>query len=319
MSRPITIDPDWFAPNAAPEGTREHAQALIAQAKAAPDIWALGPATVRERRKQGFTAFVIEPKSARAETLTIDGPAGPIALRVIAPERPTAVYLHLHSGGWTLGSNDQDDPRLERLATELGLACLSVEYRLAPENPYPAGPDDCEAAALWVAREGPRRFGVERLLIGGESAGAHLSVVTLLRLRDRHGLTPFAAANLTAGSYDLGLTPSARRATEKFVLNGRDIRMFAANYLQNGEDLDDPDVSPLYADLAGLPPAIFTVGTRDPLVDDTLFMAARWVAAGNEAELSVWPGSGHVHTSLPEPNAAPAFGRIMEFLRGRSG
>ena len=319
MPRTLTIDPAWFAPEAAPEGTREHARTLIAQAKEAPDIWALGPAAVRERRRQGLTAFVIEPRSARAEALTVEGPAGPIPLRVIAPEQPSAVYLHIHSGGWTLGSNDQDDPRLERLATELGLACLSVEYRLAPEHPYPAGPDDCEAAALWVAREAARRFGVDRLLIGGESAGAHLAVVTLLRLRDRHGLTPFAAANLTAGSYDLGLTPSARRAKEKFVLNGRDIRMFVANYLQNGEDPSDPDISPLYAGLAGLPPAIFTVGTRDPLIDDTLFMAARWAAAGNDAELSVWPGSGHVHTSLPEPNAAPAFERVMRFLSGGSG
>ncbi len=317
MSRPIMIDPAWFATGAAPEATVAYAESLIAQGRSAPDIWSLGPAEVRLRRRAGMTPFVTEPKSARAEVVSIDGPRGPIPLRIIAPENPVAVYLHFHSGGWTLGESDQDDPRLERLATECGFACVSVEYRLAPEDPYPAGPDDCEAAALWLVREAPGRFGVDRLMIGGESAGAHLSAVTMLRLRDRHGLTPFSKANLAAGSYDLGLTPSARRSEkDKFVLGTRDLRMFAANYLQNGEDLSDPDVSPLYADVSGLPPAIFTVGTRDPLIDDTLFLAARWIAAGNQAELSVWPGSGHVHTSLPEPNAAPAFERVMAFLKG---
>jgi acetyl esterase/lipase len=315
MTRPITIDPAWFEPDAAPAGTRQLAQTLIDQARAAPDTWSLGPAAVRERRKRGLTPFICEPKSARAKTLAIDGPAGPLELRIIAPDRPTGAYLHIHGGGWNLGSSDQDDPRLERLAAGLGLACVAVEYRLAPEHPYPAGPDDCEAAALWLAREAPGAFGTDRLLIGGESAGAHLSVVTLLRLRDRHGLTPFAGANLTAGSYDLGLTPSARRSgADKLVLATRDLRLFAANYLQNGESLTDPDVSPLYADLRGLPPAIFTVGTRDPLLDDTLFMAARWIAAGNRAELSVWPGSAHVHTALPDPNAEPALAAIEAFL-----
>ncbi|MFC3692419.1 alpha/beta hydrolase [Chenggangzhangella methanolivorans] len=315
--KPLTIDPAVFAEGAAPEGTEALARKLIAQASLAPDTWALGPAEVRARRAKGLTPFIVEPKSARAETILVPGPAGEVPVRVIAPEDPTALYLHFHSGGWTLGTCDQDDPRLERLATELGFACLSVDYRLAPEHPYPAGPDDCEAAALWVAREAKQKFGVETLLIGGESAGAHLTAVTLVRLRDRHGLTPFARANLTAGSFDMSLTPSARAfGNQKLVLGTRDIRMFAANFLQNGEDLRDPDVSPLYADLAGLPPAIFTVGVRDPLLDDTLFMAARWVAAGNQAELQVWPGSAHVFTSLPDPNAEPAYAKVMAFLRG---
>ena len=315
--KPIVLDPAVFAPGAAPAGTDDLARRLIAQASLAPDPWSLGPAEIRARRSKGLTPFVVEPKSARAETIRIPGPAGEIPIRVIAPETPSAVYLHFHSGGWTLGTADQDDPRLERLASELGFACLSVDYRLAPENPYPAGPDDCEAAALWVAREAKARFGAETLLIGGESAGAHLTAVTLVRLRDRHGLTPFARANLTAGSFDMSLTPSARAfGNQKLILGTRDLRIFAANFLQNGEDLRDPDVSPLYADLSGLPPAIFTVGTRDPLVDDTLFMASRWVAAGNAAELSVWPGSAHVLTSLSEPNAGPAFERVMAFLKG---
>ena len=96
-------------------------------------------------------------------------------MRIIAPENPRGVYLHIHGGGWTWGTADEQDPWLDRLAERCGLAVVSVEYRLAPENPYPAAPDDCEAAALWLIREAESRFGTSRLFIGGESAGAHLS------------------------------------------------------------------------------------------------------------------------------------------------
>ncbi|MFD1331029.1 alpha/beta hydrolase [Methylopila musalis] len=309
----LTVDPALFrAP--APEETERLNARLIRGAAAAPDPWTIGPEAVRARRRDGLTPFIGEPRSARAETVTVPGPGGPLALRIIAPAEPRGVYLHIHGGGWTFGSADQDDPRLDELADGLGLACVSVEYRLAPLHPYPAAPDDCEAAALWLAAEAERRFGTGRLLIGGESAGAHLAAVTLLRLRDRHGLTPFRAANLTAGCYDLGLTPSARAGAATPVLTTRDLRMFTGHFLQGGEDRAAPDVSPLHADLAGLPPAIFTVGTRDPLVDDTLFMAARWAAAGGEAELKLWPGSAHVHVALPDPNAGPARAAIAAFL-----
>jgi acetyl esterase len=316
MPRPLAIDPAAFARGAVPEGTARLADELAALAETAPDNWSIGPAAVRERRRQGLSVFLSEPRSDRAQAIEIDGPAGRIPLRVIAPERPAGVYLHIHGGGWAFGDNQQDDPRLERLARTAGLACVSVDYRLAPEHPYPAGPDDCEAAALWLVRSARERFGTERLTIGGESAGAHLSVVTLLRLRDRHGLTPFVAANLVAGCYDLALAPSARNCRERLILSLRDLRMFAAHYLQGGEDPRAPDVSPLYADLAGLPPALFTIGTRDPLVDDSLFMAARWTAAGGDAELSVWPGSVHVFTALPDPQAEPALAAIDRFLAG---
>ena len=147
--------------------------------------------------------------SPRAKVIEIDGPGGPIPLRIIAPANPTGVYLHIHGGGWTWGTADEQDPWLDRLAERCGLAVVSVEYRLAPENPYPAAPDDCEAAALVG---GPRSAGPLRHRIASSSAAnrpARIWLgVTLLRLRDRHGLTPFRGANLFAGCYDLTLTPS---------------------------------------------------------------------------------------------------------------
>ena len=208
---------------------------------------------------------------------------------------------------------------LERFADNAGMACVSVEYRLAPENPYPAGPDDCEAAALWVVREGTKRFGTTKLAIGGESAGGHLSAVTLLRLRDRHKLTPFSAALMNYGCFDLGMTPSARRwGDEKLVLNTASIVGFRKCFLPPGTDMTDPDVSPLYADLRGMPAALFTVGTRDALLDDSLFMAPRWLAAGNVAELALYPGACHGFVSIDVRAArrgGDADGAVSEALR----
>jgi len=311
---PLTIDPALLDPAAIPAETRKLNQEIVARLEAEPV--GLTIPEIRVRRLQGLGAFPLVPKSPRAEVISIDGPGGKLELRVIAPNAPRGVYLHIHGGGWSIGTNDQLDPVLERLADECGLACVSLDYRLAPEHPYPAGPDDCEAAALWLVREGAQRFSATHLSIGGESAGAHLSVVTLLRLRDRHNITPFSAAILNYGCYDLGMTPSARRwGDEKLVLNTPAVVAFSKSFLPPGTDTSDPDVSPLYADLRDMPAALFTVGTRDALLDDSLFMAPRWVAAGNLAELALYPGACHGFVSIDFPQRAEAVTRIVEFLK----
>ncbi|MFD2251366.1 acetyl esterase/lipase [Pseudochelatococcus lubricantis] len=300
--------------------TRKLNTAIVDLINAAPDQWSLPPQEVRDLRAQGRGAFPAPILSPRARTVEIPGPRGAIPLRIVEPrDSARGAFLHIHGGGWTFGTADGQDARLERFADNLGLVAISVEYRLAPEHPYPAGPDDCEAAALWLAREGAALFGAERLFIGGESAGAHLSLVTLLRLRDRHGLSPFSGAVLTAGCFDLGLTPSVRHwGEEKLVLNTRDIEKFVESYLGGpelgGHDPRHPDISPLYADLSGLPPAHLIVGTRDPLVDDTLFLHTRWVAAGNRAELAVWTGGAHVFVVFPGTLADRALARSEAFL-----
>lgn len=311
------LDPALFAPAAADSESTALNARIVEMLSALPDQWSFPLDVVRQRRREGRGPFPAMPRSPRAETVTIRGPGGALDLRVIAPERPRGVYLHIHGGGWTWGTADEQDPWLEQLAENCGFACVSVEYRLAPEHPYPAAPDDCEAAALWLTREAASRFGTTKLAIGGESAGAHLALTTLLRLRDRHGTMPFAGAVLTAGCFDLSLTPSARNwGSEKLILNTRDITIFADNYC--GPDLDRraPDVSPLQADLSGLPPALISVGTRDPLLDDSLFLAGRWAAAGNRGDLVVWPGGCHVFTRFSTALARAALARIDSFVAG---
>src|SRR5260370_4479654 len=152
----------------------------------------------------------------------------------------------------------------------------------------PICPDDCEAAALWLVENGRREFGSEALTIGGESAGGHLTAVTILRLRDRHGYTGWRGANIVYGAFDLAMTPSQRQfGNTRLVLRTIDITQFYNAFLPTVTDRRVPDISPLYGDLKGLCPALFTAGTRDALLDDTLLMHARCGAAANDSELAL--------------------------------
>lgn len=310
-------DPALFAESAISEETRTINAAIVAMMNTMPEWWEVGAAAFRAARARGEGPFPAAVKSERARVIEIDGPGGTIALRVIAPKGAArGLYLHIHGGGWVLGGADQQDLLLERFADGAGLACVSVEYRLAPEHPYPAAPDDCEAAALWLLANGEREFGAKVFTIGGESAGAHLSAVTLLRLRDKHGFTDCAGANLVFGAFDLAMTPSARAfGNERLVLRTLDIEKFIEAFLQNGENPRAPDISPLFADLAGLGPALFTIGTRDALLDDSLFMHARWAAAGNASELAIYPGGAHGFVAFPGALSAASLDKQTAFLR----
>ncbi|MFE1320654.1 alpha/beta hydrolase [Kitasatospora phosalacinea] len=225
---------------------------------------------------------------------------GGVRVRVLDPGAPEGVLLHLHGGGWAFGSADGQDERLWELARRARLAVVSVDYRLAPEHPHPAGPEDCEAAARWLAEA---EFGTRRLLIGGESAGAHLAVLTLLRLRDGGGpVHAYRAAHLAFGPYDLAMTPSQRDFGDRSLLsNTRSLEASYAMYSPGtgpGERRD-PALSPLYADLTGLPPARLVVGTEDPLLDDSVLLARRWQDAGGTARLDVVAGAMHGFTLYP--------------------
>lgn len=281
-----------------------------------PPTWTLPPAVTREARESGRGTFGPIVLSDMPTNRSIETPAGPLTLRVFVPETVTGVYLYLHGGGWTLGRAHHSDVNLEQVARNAQLAVVSVDYRLAPEDPYPAGPDDCEAAALWLIEHARSEFGSDRLLIGGESAGAHLSVVTMLRLRDKHGVRPFTRANLVYGCYDLGMTPSARRAPDDTLVLPRPAIEWFVEQFGVMDKLREPDVSPIWADLQGMPPALFSVGTLDSILDDSLFMHARWIAAGNQAELAVYPGGVHGFTMFPYTLAQKANQRAIDFLQG---
>lgn len=317
----MKLDPKLFSDDAIPAETRSTNASIVQAMTGMPEWWDVGAAKVRTARARGEGIFPAAEKSPRARWIEIDGLGGKIQLRVLAPEKSRGVYLHIHGGGHVLGAADQQDRLLEHFADQCGLTAISVEYRLAPENPYPAGPDDCEAAALWV-HEHLSDFGGSIMAIGGESAGAHLSAMTILRLRDKHGLTPFKAANLVFGVFDLGLTPSARQfGDERLVLRTVDILKFGEAFLPGLNDTQKraPHLSPLFADLTGLCPALFTIGTRDALLDDSLFMHSRWVAAGNEGELDIYPGACHGFLAFPIPQTFASLQRQAAFMNAALG
>jgi acetyl esterase/lipase len=246
----------------------------------------------------------------------IVGPGGPIRIRTFVPDQIDAAFLHIHGGGFVAGAPEMLGVLHEIYSKQLNLAIVSVDYRLAPEHPSPAAQDDCEAAALWLLENGPDEYGTDRLLIGGESAGAHLSACTLLRMRDKHdAIDHFLGANLVFGPYDLSRTPSQRVALGPDILSPETIDFFMDCFTPGMSDDErrDPDVSPLYADLRGLVPALFSVGTADHLFDDTLLMAARWELAGNSTELVVYPEGPHACIAMPSVSAH-FFPRLSAFL-----
>jgi acetyl esterase len=227
------------------------------------------------------------------------------------------VMLHVHGGGFQFGTAQMADGMNSYLARESAIVTVSVEYRLAPAHPHPAALEDCVACAQWLISEAQVLFGTDRLLIAGDSAGATLAVLTLLHLRDQHDAARrFCGASLVAGVYDFGQTPSQRQATDAHFLSPARLRGMPEVAFPGvtGEALRDPQRSPLYARLTGLPPALFSVGSGDSVIDDSLFMAQRWRAAGNKADLEVYPESPHTFMNLPTAMAAEARWRVARFL-----
>jgi acetyl esterase/lipase len=309
MTAPNPFDPRLFRPEAISAETRAFNEGLAEQMKGQPKPW--------ERPEGQNGRMFASTSSPRAKTMRAEVKGRPpVELHVIAPDNPKGVYMHIHGGGLIMGSAADQDAMLERITDATGMACASVEYRLAPAHPYPAGWDDCETAALWLAQNAKAEFGTDVLTIGGESAGATLSVPTLVRMRDRHGYTGFRAANLSYGNYDTTMTPSQKWiGGESFFLETKDIQFCTSQYAPDPATRRDPDMSALYANLKDMPPALFTVGTLDAFLDDSLFVYARWIAAGNEAELAVYPGGLHGFNMFPYALAQEANARIDAFLK----
>lgn len=245
-----------------------------------------------------------------------------LSVRIIKPPGETkAVYLHIHGGGFMHGDAAMTDVDNSVLARELAIATVSVDYRLAPQHVHPAAVDDCVAAARWLIANRHSEFGTDRLLIGGESVGASLSVLTLLQLRELSELQQhFVAANLVVGNYDFSMTPSQRAATPAHFLSPEHLAEMRAAVFPDkySEALRDPGISSLYADLRDMPAALFSVGTADTVLDDSLFMAARWQAAGNSAQLEIYPEAPHLFMTYPTRMAAEARRRMFAFMSKHS-
>ena len=269
-----------------------------------------GPASLAELREVRAQAPAPRAAAVPIEQV-VRGSRRQVRLRIAVPEdaEVRGVHLEIPGGGFYLGPTVGAEERDRALAECLGIAVVGVEHRLAPEDPWPAAPDDCEAAALWLLDHAQDRFGTTDLTIGGTSAGATLAMTTLLRLRDAGRADAVAGAVLQYGTYDLsGRTPAGRLVAGEWFLEA---------YAGHLPDRTLPDVSPVFGDLRGLPPSLLLVGADDILLEDNLAMAARLSGAGNAVDVRVYPASPHGFTGHPTAMARAALDGRDSWLAGR--
>lgn len=239
--------------------------------------------------------------------LRIAGPhGGEIPLRLYDPREtrvPGPALVFFHGGGFVMGDLDTHEPACAEIARVLDMPVVSVDYRLAPENPWPAAPDDCEAAARWVA-ESPAELGlkVTGLVLAGDSAGGSLAIVTALALRDEPAAVPVLAQWAIYPATDLRTRyPSYDRFGDGYLLSKDGMLWFNESYRP---DFDHWRASPLHADQTGLPPTLVVTASLDPLLDQGRAYAAACVKAG--VPTIYREAAGNIHGWLNLRKAIPS-------------
>jgi acetyl esterase/lipase len=291
---------------------------LLDAMRAAPE-----PASIAEMRTQieAFVAFANAgmPEVARhvAGIRVADG----VSVDVLVPqgEPPFPVLVYLHGGGWSIGSPLSHARLTRELACAASALVVSVDYRLAPEHPFPHPLDDCAAAIRWAVTHA-REYGgdPQRLAVGGDSAGGNLTAAALSSaVRD----VPVRAALLLYGAFDASSVTAHYRVFAPAgdpVLSERMARMMLEAYISSGVDPRDPRVSPVHADLRGFPPACLIVGAADPLLGETLEFARRLAAAQVEVDARVFAEMPHAFMQLPMlDECVQAIELAAAFLRAR--
>lgn len=275
------------------------------------------PIEVVRRRFRRMEALVPPPPwGTRIEPVSAGGVPGEVV--TTAASDPQRHVLYLHGGAYTVGS-----PRLYRhftwrLAKAARARVLAIDYRLAPEHPFPAALDDALAAYNWLLGQ---RADPHRLVIAGDSAGGGLTLATMMKLRDTGAPLPSAAIAMSPWT-DLALTGGSLHANAASdpMLIAEEVPRLARFYVPESE-ARNPYASPLYGDPRGLPPTLIQVGSDEILRDDAVRMAEKMKAAGCDIVLQVWPRMPHVFQVLAAvvPEARQAMAEIARFLRTNMG
>ena len=260
------------------------------------------------------------PAMARTEDLLVDTPHGPVKVRLhhpppkgASPDGPRPALIYLHGGGWTLFSLDTHDRVMREYAASAGMVVVGVDYSLSPEVRFPVALEQVEAVAIWLRANG-REHGVDtaRLAVGGDSAGACLSMSLALKLRDQGAGDLLKALLLIYPVFDTEVSDDAarRHGGEGFMLSAAELAGFWANYLSGPDDANNPLARPMRADVTGLPPACLTIAERDILAEQGLAMAARLRAAGIETRSDIYAGA--THSFLEAVSIAPIARRAID-------
>ena len=256
------------------------------------------------------------PEMAVRRDLTCTGPAGDIPLRfydVKAERGATPVVVFLHGGGFVIGDLDVYDALCAEISARLDLPVVSVDYRLAPEHPFPAAPDDCEAAARWVASS-PAELGreVSGLVITGDSAGGNLTIVTTNQLMADPADAPvLVQAPIYPVASDTSEHDSFSRFGEGFLLTGAAMNWFTEQYAASG---DDHRNMPMLGDCSATPPTVICTAGLDPLRDSGREYAAHLIQLGVEVSYFEFPGIIHGFTTLRK--AIPSGQKDLEAFLG---
>jgi acetyl esterase len=245
----------------------------------APPLTEMTPEEARQLPKNFTEMIGPGPDVAAVSDIEIPGAAGPIPARVYEPVLdPAGTVVYYHGGGWVIGGLDDFDAVCRALAVASGARVVSVDYRLAPEHPFPAATDDAFAALVWVAGQ----HSDNPIVVVGDSAGGNLATVSALRAREAGG-PDIALQVLVYPVVDCDLTRPfyAEYAETKLILNMPEMVWFLNHYLPDEADRKHPYASPLRApDLAGLPPAYIVIAQHDPLREEGLEYATALEAAG---------------------------------------
>lgn len=287
-------------------------QAIIQMIKTQGDLDTAEPDIVAARaRFEGVAQFMPTPADVKAEKASADGVPGEWITAPGATAASTIYYLH--GGGYTIGSVNTHREIVSRLSRASGARAFSLDYRLAPENPFPAAIDDAVTGYRWLVKQG---VSPDSITIAGDSAGGGLTLATLLTLRDSGDSLPAAAVLLSPWTDLEGTGESMKtRAALDPMIQPDLVEVGAAQYYGTASPRD-PRVSPVLADLHGLPPMLVHVGDWEVLLDDSTRLAAKAKADGVDVTLKVWPEAIHVFQFFGlAPEAKQAVDEIATFIR----
>jgi epsilon-lactone hydrolase len=266
--------------------------------------------SVAQMREDWDTAFGESVAAVTCERVSADGVDGEWISPANAPEDKAILYFH--GGGFRIGSVASHRDLIAQIVLASRCRVLAINYRLAPEHRFPAALDDALAAYGWMLDHGLK---AANIALAGDSAGGNLVLATMLALRDRGLPLPISAVLMSPWT-DLAATGASyvTRAEADPIHQRRMILALAEDYLGGQGDPCDPLVSPLYADLQGLPPLLIQVGDRETVLDDSLVFADKARAAGIDVSLEVWDGMIHVFQMFELPEARQAIASIAGFL-----
>lgn len=274
-----------------------------------PYSWASGTIDEQRVRQEKSTKFFKVPAEIRYQPVNINGIPSEW---ITSSTAKNGVILYLHGGAYALGSVNVHREYLARLALATQLKILAINYRLAPEHPYPAALEDSISAYHWLQQQG---YDLSRIVIAGDSAGGGLTLATLVSLRDAGDPLPARAVCISPW-LDLTLSGNSLRKNAKSdpILNAVILDKYA-RYYSGTEEIKSPLISPLFADLLGLPPILVQVGSDEILLDDSVRFSEIAQHSGVEVTLTIWEEMFHVFQIISFlPETTKAIIQVAEFL-----